>query len=174
MPLFHFGKKKKKEEMPTFSDKLPSLSSTKKPDLDLPDFPGKEREKVPMYESDLGSIKKAVEKPTEFKPMPGIPQREKLSSKKPKIISEHNERVAFKEPVHHVDSTKPIFVKIEDYKSAIRAIDSIKDRLDDASAALDQIEKIKDQEEREIGVWRDNIEKLKDKLLFIDEKLFEV
>jgi len=144
MPLFHFGKKKKKEEMPTFSDKLPSISSTKKPDLDLPDFPGKEKEKVPMYESDLGSIKKAVEKPTEFKPMPGIPKREKLVSKKPKITSKPAGEEVFKAHEHHVDSTKPIFVKIEDYKSAIRAIDTIKDRLDDASGALDHIEKIKD------------------------------
>ena len=73
MPLFHF-KKKKKEEMPTFSEKLPSLSSTKKPDLDLPDFPGANKGKVPTYESDLGSIKKAVEKPMEFKPVSGIPK----------------------------------------------------------------------------------------------------
>ena len=167
MPLFNF-KKKKKEEMPNFSEKLPTLSSTKKNSaIDLPNFKGKVE--LPKYESDLGSIKKAVEKPVEFKPIPGIPKRER----KIKMVSKP---IPKPEPVvhHRSESGKPIFVRIEDYKGAVRALDSIKDKLDNANEALDKLERLKEDEEREIATWRNNIEKLKDKLMFIDEKLFEV
>lgn len=167
MPLFNF-KKKKKEEMPDFSEKLPTLSSTqKKPVIDIPNF--RDKIEMPKYESDLGSIKKAMEHPVEFKPVTGIPTREK----KFKMVSKP---IPKPEPVmhHHSENGKPIFVRIENYKGAVRALESIKDKLDNANDALDKLERLKEDEEREISAWRNNIEKLKDKLMFIDEKLFEV
>ncbi|MEW6063142.1 MAG: hypothetical protein AB1571_02115 [Nanoarchaeota archaeon] len=73
-----------------------------------------------------------------------------------------------------IHEEKPIFVKIDKYKTAIHLIDSIKAKVKEAEDTLDELMRIKDEEERNLRAWKDEIEKIKNKLLDIDKNLFEV
>jgi len=94
-----------------------------------------------------------------------IPFRQKtmpLTTPKPQIVQQA------------IHEEKPIFVKIDKYKTAIHLIDSIKAKIKEAENTLDELMRIKDEEERNLRAWKDEIEKIKNKLLDIDKNLFEV
>lgn len=69
-------------------------------------------------------------------------------------------------------SQKPLFVKIEDYKDAVYTIDKIKAKLKEADAVLEELSKIRRQEDTQLEDWRHDIENIKAKLLDIDKTLF--
>lgn len=69
-------------------------------------------------------------------------------------------------------SQKPLFVKIEDYKDAVYTIDKIKAKLKEADAVLEELSKIRRQEDTQLEDWRHDIENIKSKLLEIDKTLF--
>ena len=161
---------KKKEEMPTFSENIYSGSNEPRGELDLPEFPGA-KDDIPSYESEFNNIKQAVQKPVEFKK----PVKSAFQPKPKPTFQPRQETFKSMPLEHHFESgEKPIFVKIEDYKSAVKAIDLIKEKLDEANNTLEHIERVRQEEERELDLWRNDIERVKDKLMFIDEKLFEV
>lgn len=69
---------------------------------------------------------------------------------------------------------KPIYIKIEKYKAAMKTLAEIKARLTEAEKILNNLQKIKNEEDQEFENWRNDIEQIKQKLLSVDEKLFEV
>jgi hypothetical protein len=150
---------------------MPFLKKNKGDDtnlgLDVPNFnPGEpvekapEVSKVPTYEHEFGTIKKEVGKPiiTQPKQQPrvNIPERKPI------------------ENINRVSGEKPVFVKIDNYQDAIDNIDKVKEMISDAEGLLDNIHKLRSDEDRELENWHRSLDKLKDRLLNVDRKLFEL
>lgn len=69
-------------------------------------------------------------------------------------------------------SQKPLYIKIEDYKDAVYTIDKIKAKLKEADSVLEELSKIRKQEDSQLEDWKHDIENIKSKLLDIDKTLF--
>ena len=53
-------------------------------------------------------------------------------------------------------------------------IDKVKDMIGDAEDLLENIHKLRADEDRELESWHRSLDKLKDRLLNVDRKLFEL
>ena len=69
---------------------------------------------------------------------------------------------------------EPLFVKIEEYKAAVKNIGIIKSKLNEIESLLGDITRLKQQEDAQLAAWHREITEVKTKLLEIDQKLFEV
>ncbi len=67
----------------------------------------------------------------------------------------------------------PVFVKIEDYKNVLELMEKLKKRLADAKQMLEKISELKREEDAIIESWQSDIEKVEEKIEFIDRTLFE-
>lgn len=122
----------------------------------IPEFPKlPEEPSFPTYEPQLKKF--SLQKDEE------LPELE-IPIKKPKIP----ERVTL--PAEE----KPLFVKIEKYKSAVDIVNKIKNKLSEAEKILENLNKIKNQEDEELEKWQTDIDSIKENLLKVDKELFEV
>lgn len=156
MGLFGLGKKEEKTPSKMEYDKLPNL----------PEFPSAEQEvpDLPHYEPSISDLKKEVSKKDEE-----IPMREK----KVRPIMGHH-RVSHAAPSHVVmGEEKPLFIKIDHYKEALRAIDTLKAKIAEAEQVLQSLEEIREDENAKLEKWKSELQTIKDKLLSIDQSLFE-
>ncbi len=136
----------------------------------LPEFPSIEEhhdemlnsnaepQTLPSYEPTISQIKQEVEKPGES----DVPQRER------KVMPKMAMRSA------EITQEKPLFIKIDHYKDALRAVDHLKEKVAEAEQLLKIIEDIRTQEEQRLEAWKHDVQSLKDKLLSIDQNLFEL
>jgi hypothetical protein len=69
---------------------------------------------------------------------------------------------------------RPLFVKIERYKDVMDTLEELKKKIKDASDVLNDLSKIKEQEDTELKTWKNDLESLKTKLVTIDKALFEL
>lgn len=69
---------------------------------------------------------------------------------------------------------KPVFVKLEEYRDVINNIEVLKQKIKETEYFIDKIEELRAQEQQELQNCHANINKLKEKLIAIDKKLFEV
>ena len=69
---------------------------------------------------------------------------------------------------------KPVFVKLEQYREVIANFDVLKQKIKETEYFIDRIEELRAQEQTELENCQGNLNKLKEKLLAIDKKLFEV
>tara|TARA_Y100000310_G_scaffold319294_1_gene374413 strand:- start:142 stop:603 length:462 start_codon:yes stop_codon:yes gene_type:complete len=150
-----FGKKKEKKadfdsEIPLFNKNLPE-----KPFLKSPETP-----KMSGFEHDFGTIKKEIGEPKQDIPKLDIPKRNKRM-----VLSVNGAT-----PI----GDQPIFVKIENYKESMEGIDKIKSLCKEADNLLDEIHKIRTEEDRELEKWHKDLNQVKEKLLTVDKKLFEL
>lgn len=122
--------------------------------ISLPEFPRLPPEpRFPAYE------------PSEFTRKPEF----EIPIRKPEFeISERIESA----PISS-SAERPIFVKIDKYKEAAASIEAIKNQIKETEMILDELEKLKDKEERELANWRESLDQIKQKLLAIDKNLFE-
>jgi protein subunit release factor A len=67
----------------------------------------------------------------------------------------------------------PIYIRIEEYKDVLEAINVIKNKLEDAKELLAEINEIKDQEDKELSQWESGLDDVEKKLRVIDKTLFE-
>jgi hypothetical protein len=67
----------------------------------------------------------------------------------------------------------PVYVKIEEYKEVLDVIELIKTKLIQANNLLNKITDLKNEEDNEIEIWKNNIEEIERKIDDIDESLFE-
>jgi hypothetical protein len=170
---FFFGKKKTKKEEPLGP---------------LPEFPKlPDEHHFPSYESE---IDKEDDLP-EIAPPPIFPKKEKEHHqihkkeehihhihKKPKEEHQKEMEMPHKlaEPVHKPKPTgeKPIYVKIEKYKTAVSTLEEIQNKLGEAEKVLKELNRLKNEEDGEIQKWQEDISDIKEKLESVDQALFEV
>lgn len=116
--------------------------------LDAPRFPEFEKEEFPSY-------KPAVSEDT----IPEIPIR------KPSLLRDSS--------TDELDRRMPVFVKINKYKAVKTSLNDVKNLLKGAERAIEKLEEIKREEDEELSIWHQNLEEIKERLVIIDEKLFE-
>jgi hypothetical protein len=149
-----FFKKKEKN----FDSEVPEFGSNP---VEKPKMGASEVPKLPNYNNEFGTIKKEIGRPKPAVQMPkiSIPERKKS------------------EPINTGISAagdKPIFVKIENYKDAMDNLNNIQELCKEADDLLDNIHKIRSDEDRELEKWHKDLDKVKDRLLNVDKKLFEM
>ncbi len=160
---------KKKSDDDDFAQDVPQFKPfSDKEKTKLPELPTSksDKEMFPSYKSEFSGIKKEIQKPV-FTPQK--PMRMQMPTQQPM-----NARPS--EPVesHHVVGDKPIYVKIDEYKDAMGMVDVIKELCNEADRKLGEISKLRASEDRELEQWQADVDKIKDKLLQIDKKLFEI
>ncbi len=64
-------------------------------------------------------------------------------------------------------------MKIDKYRQVLDVVDVLKKQVDDIRSTLQQIKRLKTQEEEEIRIWEANISEVEKKILFVDQTLFE-
>jgi hypothetical protein len=74
----------------------------------------------------------------------------------------------------NVIKEKPVFVQIDDYRDAMNNIEILKQKVREVEFILDKLNEIKSQEQLEISNCETSLNKIKEKLVEIDKKLFEV
>ena len=68
---------------------------------------------------------------------------------------------------------KPLFIKIEKYKDVIDNLRKLKNRLGEAENILNKLHRLKDEEDRELAAWQQDLAKIRTQLMDVDKKLFE-
>lgn len=66
----------------------------------------------------------------------------------------------------------PVFVKIENYKDVLGALETIKSKLAEAKRTLGDINKLKQYEDSELELWSSTLDGIEKKLENIDKALF--
>ncbi|MAG20245.1 hypothetical protein CL618_02325 [archaeon] len=113
---------------------------------ELPPLPQLEEPEFPKYESRA--------------PLPKLPKLPPLRTQ-PQMRESRN-------------LDEPVFVKIDKYKNAVSSLSDIQSKVKEAEAAMKKLNELKELEDREMTHWHETVESIKDKLLSIDKKLFEV
>ena len=141
-----FGKKKRPED------------SLRLPELPKLEFPSYEPQVRPVTERpDIHELREIVRETR----APDIPVR--------KMVPQQGlEKPVFARHIN-IGEEKPLFVKLDRYKQAVNDIEHIKNRLREAEHLLDEIDRIRIEENRELEEWRAEINRLKEKLLDIDK-----
>jgi hypothetical protein len=71
-----------------------------------------------------------------------------------------------------IDTGKPIFIKIDKYKSIIRELSNIRALIRNANSSINSLHSLKESEDAELEEWRAKIEDLERKLIYVDDSLF--
>lgn len=99
-----------------------------------------------------------------WKPQRQEPQNEQQFQK---------ERPAIRQEQSQVEE-RPVFVKIQQYREAMSSIETLRQKLKEVENILDKLSQLRSQEQVEITNCQSNINKIKEKLIEVDKKLFEV
>lgn len=152
---------KKGSENEDFSQDVPEFKPYSEKRSNLPDLPTNRSEKpmFPTYESDFNSVKREIQKPA-FQPRNEVPARKPMME----MRQEHS----------IMTGDKPIYVKIDQYKEAVANVERIKALCSEADKTLAEIGRIRASEDRELQKWQEDVNKIKEKLLLIDKRIFEV
>ena len=89
-----------------------------------------------------------------------------------KYFIEQKEQRDIPGPIQQED--RPIFVRIQQYREAMASIEILRERIKEVEYLLDKIDEIRAQEQVELKTCYANLNKIKEKLIEIDKKLFEV
>lgn len=125
----------------------------------------------------MGLFSKKKKKFRELPPLPDELSKEEEILYEPQFkpeIPRERFRLPIEKPKSIFVEQKPIYIKIDKYKSAMKTLAEIKARLLEAEKILSNLQKIKNEEDQEFENWRNDIEQIKDKLLSVDKNLFEV
>jgi len=185
-------KKKKKEEGKASGLNRPVESKHNLPSLPRIDdkskgFPSYDQElgeikkaidkPIPKYEGGISNIKKSIDNQLSAKGDPlNIPKRKSpfMKEHKPSLPIHREKKHEIKIEHHEGGSSKPIFVKLNNYKSAKDSLGKIKDLAKEAESLLSDLNQTREEEDKELDKWKADIEKIKNNLLSVDKKLFEL
>jgi len=67
----------------------------------------------------------------------------------------------------------PVFVKIDDYKDVLDIVELLKSKIREAKEIQEKINSLKNEEDVELEIWRNNLEEVERKVHYIDTTLFE-
>src|SRR3989344_1284599 len=161
-----FSKKKKEVKI----EALPPLP-------EIPRFEPRvvENIELPSYEPTMAVIKKEVGEP-QIGPSRidlAIPMRKPSGTIIKKSLIEERHIAEERPELRYSRDEKPVFVKIDKYKDALRMIEDIKSKIEEAEKSISELESIKNTEQKNIESWKSDLNEIKSKLLDIDKKLFE-
>lgn len=67
----------------------------------------------------------------------------------------------------------PVYVKVDEYKEILELINLIKSKIKDAKTTLEDINRLKNEEDAELEIWQSSIEEVERKIDFMDKIMFE-
>mgnify|MGYP001159538911 CR=1 FL=1 len=67
----------------------------------------------------------------------------------------------------------PVYVKVNEYKEVLEVVNLIKNKIKDARQTLEDINRLKNEEDAELEIWHTSIEEVERKIDFIDKIMFE-
>ena len=142
-------KREKKLDLPSPPDKFSDISK--------PDF----EEDFPKYNQTINFDEdKIEEKPS----VSNINMHSSLGSMPSSFTAQRMEE--------HYEK-KPLFIKVDKYEEAIHVLNSVKDKLNEASNILNELRQIRRDEDSQLEGWTDHLNMVKEKLTDIDKILFE-
>lgn len=127
-------------------DDIPIPKKTTFPDFPKPDFEEEEEDELPSYKPSFSE---------DFDTLKEL--------KKPVRVSE----------IPRARENKPFFIKIDKYEEAMANLTSIKAKLEELEGIINNLRQIKRDEDRELEMWQGHLNTIKDKLIMIDQTLFE-
>jgi hypothetical protein len=68
---------------------------------------------------------------------------------------------------------KPVYVKLEEYKNILALVDTLKAQVNGAKETLDEIRKLKQEEDVELEIWQTVIHEIENRVNFIDNTVTE-
>lgn len=71
-----------------------------------------------------------------------------------------------------IKQEQPVFVRIDKYQEAIRALSEIKAQLSQIESYLREVKSLKQKEETELSSWEQDLESIKSRLNNIDQSVF--
>ncbi len=71
------------------------------------------------------------------------------------------------------NETMQVFVKIDDYKDVLDIMNMIKNKLGDAKNTLNEVNRLKNEEDAELELWQTSLEEAERRIMYIDKALFE-
>ncbi|MEM4239726.1 MAG: hypothetical protein QXM31_01295 [Candidatus Woesearchaeota archaeon] len=71
------------------------------------------------------------------------------------------------------DQRAPVFVKVEEYKSILDLLDTVRRKLDQARALLAKVNELKQLEDQQIEAWAKDIDDVDERLSSISKSLLE-
>lgn len=72
------------------------------------------------------------------------------------------------------EDQSPLFVKVDNYKHVLETLKKLRAKLSDAENVLAKLDSLKTEEDKELEAWKSGLDAIKNQLLAIDKKLFEV
>lgn len=185
MSFFNFKKKKEEGEAEKKSflsgiirrKELEQAMPKEEHPPELPELPREAAGYTPIISStEADLIKEAVApappRPSPERPRLTIPKLLKRSKFR-KEEAEEEAPMEYEEE-HPIGEEKPLFVKIDTYRDVMETVKELKLRLKEATDIISELKKLKDEEDRELQLWHDELESIKNKLTMVDKKLFEV
>jgi archaellum component FlaC len=68
---------------------------------------------------------------------------------------------------------KPVYVKLDEYKNILALVDTLKAQVNGAKETLDEIRKLKQEEDVELEIWQTVIHEIENRVNFIDNTITE-
>ena len=68
---------------------------------------------------------------------------------------------------------KPVYVKLEEYKNILALVDTLKAQLMSAKDTLNEIRKLKQEEDVELEIWQTVVTEIENRITFIDNTITE-
>lgn len=130
--------------------------------LKFPKLP-KEDFEFPKYSTkdELAEIKSTI-KPMKFEgPEIPIKREQPLRRFEPRQMQENK-----------IDRSKPLYIQIEAYNDVQSTLHQIKTKLNESESLISNLLQLKSQEDQELKEWQSTIDKIKERLIDIDKKLF--
>ncbi len=89
------------------------------------------------------------------------------------LTQQREEEARIITPQQQAQDPKPIFVKLERYREVLSNLEVLKEKIKETEYLLDKIEELRAQEKVELENCHGTLNKLKEKLISIDKKLFD-
>jgi len=67
----------------------------------------------------------------------------------------------------------PVYVKIDEFKEVLSILNNIKSKLNEANNTLKDVETLKNKEDVEFENWKQSLAEVTDKIVSLDNVLFE-
>lgn len=71
------------------------------------------------------------------------------------------------------EAEKPVFVRMDSYKEALKHLKALNEKIESAQGILVELESIREEEEKKIDEWKQELNNIKERMLSIDKQLFE-
>lgn len=177
MSLFNKKEKKEEEKLPKLPSlpKLPELKES--PKLKLPKLPaypttqlGEELSKNTIKEAINGKKEEEVET-NDFveKQMMSKPLELKLNKK---LNSNINKIIPSKEYKSKIKQKGPIFIRVDKFQESLEIFEEAKDKIMEMEKMLEEIKQIKENEEKELSAWENEILLIKNQIEKVEKDIF--